>query len=140
MLRRLLLGVLGSVAEFERNLIRERQAEGIAAAKAKGVYQGRGLKLNAEQVQGAREGVECGVPPARVARGGRGEQTDALRRPGRARRLRGGPGGVACLLMARAHDWRDSVTQNGSPPSRSRRLRVRPLRPTTRAAGRVPTA
>ncbi|WP_201292235.1 recombinase family protein [Actinomyces sp. zg296] len=33
---RLLLGVLGAVAEFERAIIRERQAEGIAAAKARG--------------------------------------------------------------------------------------------------------
>ena len=38
---RLVLGILSSVAEFERNLIKERQAEGIAAAKAKGKQFGR---------------------------------------------------------------------------------------------------
>ena len=38
---RLLLGVLGSVAEFERALIHERQAEGIAAAKAPGGLSGQ---------------------------------------------------------------------------------------------------
>lgn len=30
---KLMLGLLGSVAEFERSIIRERQAEGIAEAK-----------------------------------------------------------------------------------------------------------
>lgn len=32
------LHLLGSVAELERSIIRERQAEGIAAAKARGGY------------------------------------------------------------------------------------------------------
>ena len=38
---KLLLSMLGAVAEFERELIRERQAEGIAIAKARGVYKGK---------------------------------------------------------------------------------------------------
>lgn len=46
----LMLGLLGSVAEFERSMIKERQREGIAKAKAKGVYKGRGAKLTPEQV------------------------------------------------------------------------------------------
>ena len=37
----LMLTMLGAFAEFERELIRERQREGIAIAKAKGVYKGR---------------------------------------------------------------------------------------------------
>ncbi|MBU3068538.1 recombinase family protein [Aestuariicella sp. G3-2] len=37
----LMLNILGAVAEFERSMIRERQAEGIAKAKAKGIYKGR---------------------------------------------------------------------------------------------------
>ena len=36
-----LLAILASVAEMERNLIRERQLEGIAVAKAKGKHMGR---------------------------------------------------------------------------------------------------
>ncbi|CAB0732843.1 recombinase family protein [Corynebacterium diphtheriae] len=44
---RLMLGLLGSVAEFERAIIRERQAEGIAQAKARGVYKGRAPVLDA---------------------------------------------------------------------------------------------
>jgi DNA invertase Pin-like site-specific DNA recombinase len=65
---KLLLSVMGAFAEFERTLIRERQAEGIAVAKAKGVYKGRAKALNAEQVRGASERVQAGVPKAVVAR------------------------------------------------------------------------
>ena len=43
----LLLSMLGAVAEFERALIRERQLEGIAIAKATGAYKGRKPSLTA---------------------------------------------------------------------------------------------
>ena len=65
---RLLLSVMGAFAEFERSLIRERQAEGIAVAKANGVYKGRKQSLSGEQVEQAREYVAAGVPKAEVAR------------------------------------------------------------------------
>lgn len=38
---RMILQVVGSIAEFERRILLERQAEGIAFAKAKGKYKGR---------------------------------------------------------------------------------------------------
>jgi DNA invertase Pin-like site-specific DNA recombinase len=38
---KLMLNVMGSIAEFERELMLERQVEGIAAAKAAGKYVGR---------------------------------------------------------------------------------------------------
>ena len=38
---KLMLNMLGSIAEFERELMLERQREGIAKAKAEGKYQGR---------------------------------------------------------------------------------------------------
>ena len=38
---KLMLTMLGAIAEFERANIRERQAEGIALAKNKGIYKGR---------------------------------------------------------------------------------------------------
>ena len=38
---KLLMMILGAVAEFERSLILERQREGIAIAKARGAYKGR---------------------------------------------------------------------------------------------------
>jgi DNA invertase Pin-like site-specific DNA recombinase len=59
---------MGAFAEFERSLIRERQREGIAIAKEKGLYRGRKPKLNAEQIEEARARVASGVPKARVAR------------------------------------------------------------------------
>lgn len=45
----LMLSVMGAVAEFERALLLERQREGIAVAKAKGVYKGRVPKMDDEQ-------------------------------------------------------------------------------------------
>ena len=38
---KMIVGILGTLAEFELNRIKERQAEGIAKAKTKGVYLGR---------------------------------------------------------------------------------------------------
>ena len=64
---RLLLQLLGAFAEFERNLIRERQAEGIAIAKKAGKYKGRARSLSPEQVQAARDQIAAGVPKTRIA-------------------------------------------------------------------------
>lgn len=47
----LLLSIMGAVADFERSLILERQREGIAIAKSKGIYKGRKLSLKDEQVE-----------------------------------------------------------------------------------------
>ncbi|PCC26649.1 transposase [Glutamicibacter sp. BW78] len=62
-----MLTVLAAVAELERAMIRDRQAEGIAAAKARGVYD-RGTKLTDDQIAQARRRVSDGVPKAVVAR------------------------------------------------------------------------
>ena len=48
------LDMLGVFAEFETNLRRERQLEGIAEAKARGVYQGRKASIDAEKVKELR--------------------------------------------------------------------------------------
>ena len=47
----LMLMVLSSISQFERALIRERQREGIAIAKNKGLYKGRKKSLSEVQVQ-----------------------------------------------------------------------------------------
>lgn len=44
------LDMLGVFAEFETNLRRERQMEGIAKAKAQGVYKGRKPSIDPAQV------------------------------------------------------------------------------------------
>lgn len=62
-----MLTILAAVAELERATIRERQAEGIALAKAKGTYE-RAPKLSDAQVGEARDRIAAGVPKAKVAR------------------------------------------------------------------------
>lgn len=62
-----MLTVLGAVAELERALIRERQADGIAAAKKRGVYD-RAPALSPDQIEQARERIAAGVPKTTVAR------------------------------------------------------------------------
>lgn len=52
--QKLMLVMLGAISEFERNLILERQREGIAVAKLKGKYKGGKNKLIVEQVQELR--------------------------------------------------------------------------------------
>ena len=47
---RLQLQLMGAFAEFERNIIRKRQAEGIAKAKARGVYRGRKKKVDDQKI------------------------------------------------------------------------------------------
>ncbi len=64
----LLLSVMGAFAEFERELIRERQREGIALAKQRGAYRGRKPALNAAQVAELRRRAEAREPKAALAR------------------------------------------------------------------------
>ena len=52
---RLQLQMIGAFAEFERNIIRQRQAEGIAKAKARGVYRGRRPVIDAAEVEQLRQ-------------------------------------------------------------------------------------
>jgi DNA invertase Pin-like site-specific DNA recombinase len=65
----LLLSVMGAFAQFERELIKERQREGIAVAKAKGnVYRGRVPSLTAEKATLLRSRVAAGESRAALAR------------------------------------------------------------------------
>lgn len=65
----LLLSVMGAFAQFERELIKERQREGIALAKAKGnVYRGRVPSLTAERAALLRRRVAGDEPKAKLAR------------------------------------------------------------------------
>ena len=66
--QRLQLQIIGSVAEFEQAMIRERQREGIALAKKEGKYKGRKAALSAAQVEEARAQINAGAKVAQVAR------------------------------------------------------------------------
>ncbi len=57
--------MLGVFAEFETNLRRERQAEGIAAAKRRGVYRGRTAKIDMSAIQAK---LAKGLSPTQIAR------------------------------------------------------------------------
>ena len=57
---RLQLQMMGAFAQFERSLIKERQREGIAAAKAKGKHLGRSATLSTDQVQEIHRRVAAG--------------------------------------------------------------------------------
>jgi len=48
---KLILGILGAVAEFETDIRKERQREGIERAKAAGVYKGRKPTVDVDQVR-----------------------------------------------------------------------------------------
>jgi DNA invertase Pin-like site-specific DNA recombinase len=59
------LDMLGVFAEFETNIRRERQAEGIAKAKAAGIYRGRKPSVNRAEI--ARLKAE-GFNPTQIAK------------------------------------------------------------------------
>ena len=58
---KLMFTMLGAIAEFENDLRRERQADGIALAKSRGVLLGRKSKLTKEQVDEMRQKRQRGV-------------------------------------------------------------------------------
>lgn len=66
-LSKLMLVMMGAFAEFERNLIKERQMEGIKAAQKKGVKFGRNRTLNDGQVLDIRNRVSKGESKTALA-------------------------------------------------------------------------
>lgn len=62
---KLVLGILGAVAEFEADIRKERQLEGIAKAKEAGVYKGRKPSVNVEAVKALKV---SGKGPAEIAK------------------------------------------------------------------------
>lgn len=62
---KLMLAVLGAVAQFENDIRRERQTEGIAKAKAEGRYRGRKASIDPARV---KELHQSGLGPAAIAR------------------------------------------------------------------------
>jgi DNA invertase Pin-like site-specific DNA recombinase len=89
---RLMLNVIGSVAQFEREMMLERQCEGIARAKSEGKYKGRAstaraksadvLALKAQGLGGTEIAKRLGIGRASVYRV-LGEPAYRLRAPRR---------------------------------------------------------
>lgn len=66
---KLMLSVMGAVAEFERAIIKERQREGIKIAKEKGRYSsGRPVSMTQEKVNLFLEKKKQGVPLTKIAK------------------------------------------------------------------------
>jgi DNA invertase Pin-like site-specific DNA recombinase len=65
---RLVMHIMGALAEFERGLIVERTQAGIQAAKKRGVHLGRRPSLAPAQVDHAKTLIERGESPRAVAR------------------------------------------------------------------------
>ena len=63
----LLLSVMGAFAQFERELIKERQREGIAIAKKAGVYKGRKPSLTPDAIAAIRTRVAAGAQKTALA-------------------------------------------------------------------------
>ena len=64
---KLMLTMLGAVAEFERDIMLERQSEGIAIAKSEGKYKGR-QPLADEKLQSVKELVDSGVSVSKAVK------------------------------------------------------------------------
>jgi len=64
----LMLQMLGAFAEFERTLIKERQREGIEAAKARGQKLGAPSKLTSEQTAQIKARIDQGEDKSKVAK------------------------------------------------------------------------
>lgn len=65
---KLMLSMVGAFAEFERSMIKRRQVEGIALAKARGVYKDRQMSVMDTQIEEIRSMMEMGVPLSVAAR------------------------------------------------------------------------
>jgi DNA invertase Pin-like site-specific DNA recombinase len=65
---RLMMTVMGGIAEFERKLIRRRCEEGIERAKQKGTKFGPRFKMSPEQIRKAAERYAKGETQAELAR------------------------------------------------------------------------
>ena len=64
----LLLSVMGAFAEFERALIKERQIEGIALAKQRGVYKGRKPTISPQDIAQIKARVKQGDKKSHIAK------------------------------------------------------------------------
>jgi DNA invertase Pin-like site-specific DNA recombinase len=64
----LLLNLLGAVAEFEREIIGERQREGVQIAKSLGKYKGRPKEMTPERIEEIKRRVDSNEKKSSIAR------------------------------------------------------------------------
>ncbi len=99
------LDMLGVFAEFETNLRKERQLEGIAKAKAAGVYKGRVPSVDTARV---RQLQAEGLKPLEIAGQARHRPSERLSRPqgsGNASLIDGAPKGGRQPALNHPRPW-----------------------------------
>jgi DNA invertase Pin-like site-specific DNA recombinase len=67
-MQELMFNIMAAFAQFERELIRERQREGVQIAKANGAYKGRKQEMTPDRVEEIRSRVAAGEPKAKIAK------------------------------------------------------------------------
>jgi DNA invertase Pin-like site-specific DNA recombinase len=97
------LDMLGVFAEFETNLRRERQLEGIAKAKAAGVYKGRSSSIEGSRV---RELKAQGMRPSDIAKALKIGRASVYRGAGPESRPLTGPGHAVERSATHVHYYR----------------------------------
>jgi DNA invertase Pin-like site-specific DNA recombinase len=111
------LDMLGVFAEFETNLRRERQLEGIAKAKAAGVYKGRPASIDAAKV---RQMKAQGMGASEIAKALKIGRASVYRALGERSVAEGGPGGPpgGGIWMAEPRSHGAGVCQTARAKSR----------------------
>lgn len=104
---RMMLHMLGSFAEFERAMLRERTKAGLESARREGGIGGRRPKLNTSQRQEILRLVENGSEPERMAASRRGA---IVQRKDEALLWKeiGGIRGIPARLRMRAVHWNEA--------------------------------
>ena len=115
--RKCFLDMLGVFAEFETNLRRERQLEGIAKAKAAGVYNGRPASIDATKV---RQMKAQGMGASEIAKALKIGRASVYRALGERSVAEGGPGGPpgGGIWMAEPRSHGAGVCQTARAKSR----------------------
>ena len=67
-MQELMFNIMAAFAQFERELIRERQREGVQIAKANGVYKGRKQEMTVDRIAEIKSRVAVGEPKAKIAK------------------------------------------------------------------------
>ena len=66
--QKLMLSMLGAIAQFERDLLLERQREGISLAKQRGVYKGRQSRFTKDDLKKIRADFASSTNKAKLAK------------------------------------------------------------------------
>lgn len=67
-MQELMFNIMGAFAQFERELIRERQKEGVQIAKANGVYKGRKQEMTTARIEEIKSRAAAGEAKAKIAK------------------------------------------------------------------------